>query len=143
MSGRHRARTTRSNLVIGSIAASVGVSSVLAAAIVELVSPDAPSAASTAPSAQQQPLTQQGRVTAVTANTITTQGVDGQVHTYTITPNTTAITQSGQSASPAGAFAVNDQVTVVGTRDGSSAVATAVADQAAVGPQGRPMDYGL
>ena len=37
MSGKHRAKVSKSNLVIGSIAASVGVSSVLAAAIVEFV----------------------------------------------------------------------------------------------------------
>lgn len=143
MSGRHRARSSRSNLLIGSIAASVGVSSVLAAAIVELVSPDTPTSASSTPPALQQSLTQQGRVVAVTEDSITTQGADGQTQTYSITPNTTAITGGGQSASPAGSFAVNDQVTVVGTRTGGTAVATAVADQAAVGPQGRPMDYGL
>jgi hypothetical protein len=32
---------------------------------------------------------------------------------------------------------------VVGTRQGGTVVATAVADKSAVGPQGRPMDYGL
>jgi hypothetical protein len=143
MSGRHRARTSRSNLVIGSIAASVGVSSVLAATIVELVSPDAPNAASPAPSAQQQPLSQQGTVVAVTADSLTTRGADGLTQTFSITPDTTAITGNGQSGSPVASLTVNDRVTVVGTRQGGAAVATAVADESAVGPQGRPMDYGL
>src|SRR5262249_47803249 len=40
MGGKHRARSSRTNVVIGSIAASVGVSSVLSAAIVELVAPE-------------------------------------------------------------------------------------------------------
>jgi hypothetical protein len=60
-----------------------------------------------------------------------------------VTPSTTAITASGQNASPAASFAVNDEVTVIGTRQGGTVVATAVADQSAVGPQGRPMDYGV
>jgi hypothetical protein len=146
MSGRHRLHHSKSNLVIGSIAASVGVSSVLAAAIVELVSPDA-SAAATYPApraAQEQPLTQQGRLIAVSPTSLTAQSADGLTRTYTITPNTTAITDTGgQTASAAAAFTVNDEVTVVGTRRGSTVVATAVADQSAVGPQGRPMDFGV
>jgi len=58
-------------------------------------------------------------------------------------PNTTTVTASGQNASPAASFTVNDQVMVVGTRQNGAVVATAVADKAAVGPQGAPMDYGL
>ncbi len=143
MSGRHRARSSRSNLVVGSIAASVGVSSVLAAAIVELVEPDAPAPSISPPAAQQQPLSQQGRLVAVTPDSLTTQSADGSIQTYSITSNTTAITNNGQNASPASSFAVNDEVMVVGTRQGGNAVATAVAAKSAVGPQGRPMDFGL
>ena len=145
MSGRHRAKRSRSNLVVGSIAASVGVSGVLAAAIVELVSPEAPTATpATAPQVAQpqQPLTQ-GRLIAVTPDSMTTQSADGSTHTFSITPNTTAITETGQNASPAALFTVNDEVMVVGTRQGGTVVATAVADKSAVGPQGRPMDYGV
>jgi len=146
MSGRHRTRSSRSNVVIGSIAASVGVSSVLAAAIVELVTPDAPAAATQpAPqAAQEQPLTQQGRLIAVTPDSLTTQSANGLTQTYTITPTTTAITDAGgQTTSAAAAFAVNDEVTVVGTRRGDMVVATAVAHQSATGPAGRPMDFGV
>ncbi|MFY9919581.1 MAG: hypothetical protein WAL26_14435 [Mycobacterium sp.] len=139
MSGRHRAKASRSNLVIGSIAASVGVSSVLAAAIVELVAPES----SPATAQPQQPLSQQGRLIAVTADSLTTQSADGSINTYSVTPSTTTITGTGQSASPAASFTVSDEVMVVGTRNGGTAVATAVADKSAVGPQGRPMDYGL
>lgn len=130
MSGRHRAKVSRSNLVVGSIAASVGVSSVLAATIVELVSPE-PSTAATQPAPQ--PVTQQGTVIAVTPESLTAKTADGATQTYAITPDTNAITP----------FTVNDVVTVVGTRQGGAVVATAVAEQSAVGPQGPPMDYGL
>ena len=146
MSGKHRAKLSRSNLVVGSIAASVGVSSVLAATIVELVSPEASTAASS-PMPQvaqpQQPLTQQGRLIAVTPDSLTTQSADGSINTYVVTPSTTAITETGQSASPAASFTVNDEVMVVGTRQGGTAVATAVADKSVAGAQGPPMDYGL
>ncbi|RDH74437.1 hypothetical protein DVS77_31930 [Mycolicibacterium moriokaense] len=127
--------------MIGSIAASVGVSSVLAAAIVELVTPE--TSASPQAVQQEQPLTQQGRLISVTPDTLTTQSADGTLQTFSITPDTTAITGSGQSSTPASSFTVNDEVMIVGTRKGEDAVATAVADKAAVGPQGRPMDYGL
>lgn len=145
MSGRHRLPRSKSNLVIGSIAASVGVSSVLAAAIVELVSPEpAAQASQTAPQAvSEQSLTQQGRLIAVTPSSLTAQSPDGSVRTYAITPDTTAITSSGQNGPAASAFAVNDEVTVVGLRQGGAVVATAVADKAAAGPGGRPMDFGL
>jgi hypothetical protein len=145
MSGRHRTKASRSNVVIGSIAATVGVSSVLAAAIVELVEPDAPAASSpSVPSAaEHQPLTQQGRLIAVTPDSLTTQGADGSVQTFSINANTTAITDDGRNGSPAASFAINDQVTVMGNRQGDAVVATAVAEQSAVGPQGRPMDFGL
>jgi hypothetical protein len=145
MSGRHRAGPSRSNLVIGSIAASVGVSSVLAAAIVELVTPEHSTAATreAPPAAQSEPLTQEGTLVAVTADSLTTKGADGSTQTFSVTPNTTAITATGQNAGPAASFAVNDEVTVIGTRQGGTVVATAVADKSAVGAQGRPMDYGV
>jgi hypothetical protein len=145
MSGKHRIRTSRSNLVIGSIAASVGVSSVLAAAIVELVTPEASTAPPPAPPqvASQQSLSQQGRLIAVTPDSLTTQSADGIVQTFAVTPDTTAITGDGHAASPAASFTVNDEVMVVGTRQGGAVVATAVADKSAVGPDGPPMDYGV
>ena len=146
MSGKHRTKTSRSNLIIGSMAASVGVSSVLAAAIVELVSPDAPPAVAPTPpqaSAPAQSLSQQGRLIAVTTDSLTTQSADGMIQTFAVTPNTTTITGEGQAASPAASFSVNDEVMVVGTKQGGAVVATAVADTAAVGPDGPPMDYGL
>lgn len=140
MSGRHRARTHTSHLIIGSLSAAVGISSVLSAAIVELVMPEQPAAAPQA--VQQEPLTQQGRLIAVSPDSITTRGDDGSIQTFAITPNTAAIGLNRQTGTAGMSFALNDAVTVVGTRQGDTVVATAVADQAAVGPQGAPMDYG-
>jgi hypothetical protein len=144
MSGRHRLPHSKSNLVIGTIAASVGVSSVLAAAVVELVSPEPSASAAQVPAqTAQQPLTQQGRLVSVTPDSLTAQSANGAVQTYTITPNTTAITDGGHAGTPESSFAVNDEVTVVGTQQGGTLSATAVADQSSMGPNGRPMDFGL
>ena len=116
----------------------------LAAAIVELVSPEASSAATQPQAAQAQPLTQQGRLIAISPNSLTAQSANGLTQTYTITPDTTAVTDSGgQTADAAASFAVNDEVTVVGTRQGDTVLASAVADKSAVGPQGRPMEFGV
>ena len=95
MSGRHRTRAAKSNLLIGSIAASVGVSSVLAAAIVDMVSPEPSAAANEGATrvAQDQPLTQEGRLVAVSSDSITAQSADGMTRTYAITPNTAGITE--------------------------------------------------
>lgn len=140
MSGRHRTRSSKPNLVIGSIAASVGVSSVLSAAIVELVSPERSAPAP----AQERSVSTEGRLIAVTDDSLTAQSPDGQIRTYAITPNTTGITDSGgQMLSTAIPFAVNDEVTIIGTQRGDSAVATVVAAKAVTDGAGPPMDYGL
>jgi hypothetical protein len=130
MSGKHRTKASRSNMIVGSIAASVGVSGVLAAAIVELIAPE-PSSAASQPAPQ--PVTQQGTVVVLTPDSFTARSADGMTQTYAMTPDTNAVTP----------LAVNDEVTVVGTRSGTDVIATAVAEQSAVGPQGQPMDYGL
>jgi hypothetical protein len=137
MSGRHRLPHSKSNLLIGSIAASVGVSSVLAAAIVELVAPEP----STTPAALDQSVTQQGRLIAVTDDSLTAQSANGLIRTYALTPNTAGITDgSGQTLSTPASFAVNDEVAIVGSRQNGSLVATAVTE---AGPAGRPMDFGV
>ena len=79
----------------------------------------------------------------MTEDSLTARSANGVTRTYAITPNTAGITDSsGQSTSTPASFAVNDQVSIVGTRQGGTIVATSVADQAAVGPEGRPMDFG-
>jgi hypothetical protein len=72
---------------------------------------------------------------------LTTTAADGRVTTFRITPDTAAITQPGTST-PFGptSFAPTQNVVVVGiVRDGVP-VATAIADPAAAGPAGAPID---
>lgn len=79
----------------------------------------------------------------MTPDSLTTRSADGLIHTYALTPSTTAITGTAHNGSPAASFTVNDEVMVVGTRQGGTVIATAVAHTSAVGPQGRPMDFGV
>lgn len=152
MSGKHRVTgsvTTRRStslpvLVGGSLSFAVASAGVIAGAVVHFASTD--SANAPAPAAPQAatstPVTQNGTVIAVTDDSVTTRGDNGVIQTYRVTPDTTAVTvDRHQAASPAGSFAVDDRVSVFATYHAGQPVATAVADQAAVGPDGPPMDY--
>ncbi len=85
-----------------------------------------------------------GRVAAVSATSLTTTAADGRVTTFRITPDTAVITAPGTSTPfSVASFAPAQHVVVVGVvRDGVP-VATAIADPAAAGPAGPPMDYRL
>lgn len=152
MSGKHRVagsvtngRSTSWPIVVGgSLSFAVASAGVLAGAFVHFASPEAPesSAPAAPPSTNSAPVTQNGTVVAVTADSVTTRGDNGALQTYRVTPNTTAVTVDRQQAtSLAGSFAVDDRVSVFATYQAGQPVATAVADQAAVGPDGPPMDY--
>ena len=97
----------------------------------QTMSLQAPQPAKAAPAQQIQ---RAGTVTAVSHDSLTTTAADGQVTTFRITPETTWI------AAP---FAPEQHVVVVGVVNDGVPVATAIADQSAVGANGRPMDYGL
>lgn len=149
MSGKHRSpepmtqrRTTQWPVVVGgSLSFAVASAGVLAGAIVHFSSsepaatPGAPQAASSAP------VTQNGTVIAVTADSVTTRSDDGLIQTYRLTPDTHAVTADRRQPAGPAAFAVDDRVSVFATVQAGQPVATAVADQAAVGPDGPPMDY--
>ncbi len=94
------------------------------------------------PPSVSQPVRQQGTVIAVSAGSVTARSANGYTQTYLVTPNTTVITHGGtQPATTTSHFTVNDEVDIVGTIEGGTALATAVADRG-VGPgDGRPMDY--
>ncbi len=151
MSGRHRSpepmtrhRTTQWPVVVGgSLSFAVASAGVLAAAIVHFSPPESASPAPEAPqAASSAPVTQDGTVIAVTADSVTTRGDDGLIQTYRLTPDTYAVTADRrQPASPAASFAVDDRVSIFATVEAGQPVATAVADVAAVGPDGPPMDY--
>ncbi len=97
----------------------------------------APRQAAVAPPAhepiQRQQIQRSGEVIAVTENTLTTATPDGTTTTFRLTPETAKITPP----------ALKGNVVVLGVVHDGVPVATAVADQRAVGPNGPPMDYGL
>ncbi|MCV7419382.1 hypothetical protein H7K45_02410 [Mycobacterium yunnanensis] len=93
------------------------------------------------PAATQEPVSQVGRLVAVTPSSVTAKSDDGFARTYLITPETNAITATGSAVGgAASAFAVNDEVSIVGVVRGGTAVATAVAHQQVSDLNGPPMD---
>ncbi|WP_231743335.1 hypothetical protein [Mycobacterium sp. GA-2829] len=136
-------RTTQWPVVVGgSLSFAVASAGVLAGAIVHFSTPDsAPAAPEVPQAAGSAPVTQNGTVVAVTDDSVTTRSDNGLLQTYRLTPDTYAVTADRQSADPAASFAVNDRVSVFATVQSGQHVATAVADQSAVGPDGPPMDY--
>lgn len=94
------------------------------------------------PPAVSQPVKQEGTVIAVTVDSVTMRSADGYTQTYRFTPDTTVITHRGrQPAAAAPQFTVNDRVVVVGTIEGGTALATAVAARGAGHGDAPPMDY--
>lgn len=84
-----------------------------------------------------------GEVLAVSNDTMTTAAA-GETTTFRITPQTTQITMPGAPAPYAAtSFAPKQSVVVLGVVHDGVAVATAIADERAVGPAGPPMDYQL
>jgi hypothetical protein len=98
----------------------------------------------TQPAVAEQPVTQQGRLLAVSPTSVTAQSVDGFARTYVINAQTNAITEQGSVIGGAGTtFAVNDEVSIVGVVSNGTAIATAVAGQRVSNLNGPPMDAGV
>lgn len=94
------------------------------------------------PPAVSQPVKQEGTVIAATVDSVTMRSADGYIQTYRFTPDTTVITHRGrQPATAAPQFTVNDRIVVVGTIEGDSALATAVAYRGAGHGEAPPMDH--
>lgn len=97
--------------------------------------------ASQEPPALSQPVSQEGTVIAVTADSVTARSVNGYTQTYRVTPDTTLITHgAAQRALGAAHFTVNDRVDIVGTIEDGTALATTVADRGQGHGDGPPMD---
>jgi len=91
--------------------------------------------------APQQPVSQEGRLVAVTPTSVTAESMDGFARTYVITPETNAITAAGSAVGGAAtSFAVDDEVSIVGVVRDGKAVATAVAHKQVSNLNGPPMD---
>lgn len=92
--------------------------------------PEARNAAAEAPVEIQRT----GQVVAVSDDSLTTVTPDGHTTTFRLTPTTNRIT---------GGFEPSQHVVVLGVVHNGVPVATAIAEQDAVGPDGPPMDYQL
>jgi hypothetical protein len=118
------------------------------AAVLARTADSAATAATPAPQVQnaavphvEQPISQEGRLIDVTPTSFTAQGVDGVARTYVVNADTNAITVAGSRVGDtAGAFAVNDDVSIVGVVRDGTAVATAVAHREVTALNGPPMD---
>lgn len=89
-----------------------------------------------------QPVRQEGTVVAVSANSVTARSANGYTQTYVVTPDTTVVTRSGGRLPTASShFSINDQIDIVGTIQGGTALATAVADRDSGHGDGPPMDF--
>jgi len=111
----------------------------LAALVVSAVASETPSG--TTP----QPVSQEGTLIAVSAESVTARSANGYTQTYLVSPNTTLITdgfnaEKSQLDAATSYFKVNDEVEIVGTIQGGTALATAVADRDAGHGGGPPMD---
>lgn len=135
--------SSRVTFVMAMTFVAVVIAVVSAAMVVHVVSDDATAQRSpaAAPPAVQQPISQEGRIVAVSPTSVTAESVDGFARTYVIDSQTNAITMQGSLVGGAAtAFAINDEVAIVGiVRDGT-AVATAVAEKQVSNLDGPPMD---
>lgn len=95
--------------------------------------------ASAPPPPQQ--VSQEGTLIAVSADSVTARSANGHTRSYRITPNTTCVTRDGsRSGSAARHLRINEEVDIVGTAQGGTAVATVVADRGMGHGDGSPMD---
>jgi orotate phosphoribosyltransferase len=138
-----RLSTACSTMVFGVASGAILCAATLATLMVNAVEPDKSSEA-TAVTVHGSPLSvsQEGMLIAVSPDSLTARSANGYVQTYRVNANTTVITDGGsQPATAASHFTVNDEVQIVGTIQGGTALATAVAERGMAHGEGPPMDY--
>jgi hypothetical protein len=86
------------------------------------------------PPVMPRPVSQEGTLIAVSANSLTARSANGYTQTYLVTPNTTVITSGPR-------FTVNEEVDIVGTVQGGTILATAVADRGLGHGDAPPLDH--
>jgi hypothetical protein len=138
-----RRRFTRA---FGVASVSILGAAAFAALVVNTTEPDESTqitvAATPATPPAPRPVSQEGTLVAVSPDSVTARSADGYTQTYLVNSNTTVITDGGgQPASATSHFTVNDEVEIVGTIQGGTALATAVADRELGHGHGPPMDY--
>jgi len=136
-SGKHRRSSRRGHLgrrlaTVSTLGAAGAAGWLLTAQIAEPQPAPQPAQSAAGPAVPEH-IQRAGQVIASSSNSFTTSTPDGQTTTFRITPDT------AQIALPA----VQKHVVVVGIVHEGIPVATAIADQGAVGPNGPPMDYEL
>lgn len=149
MGARHRVTASlqrRRSVVCGLAPVSVLCAASFATLAITGIDAEKPTApdhvtSANAPSSAPQPVSQEGILIAVSANSVTARSASGYTQTYLLTPDTTVITGNGNKPiTGASYFAVNDAVDIVGTLQGDRALATTLAHHNAGHGDGRPMD---
>jgi hypothetical protein len=143
--GKHARKTPRATAIAFTMAFIVAFAAVAAAVLMHIADAASTQASAPAPTVGAgQPIIQEGRLVAVTPNSLTAVGADGVARTYVIDAQTNGITMSGSHiGTAAGAFAVNDEVSILGVTRGGANIATVVAHRQATGGNAAPMDYAL
>ena len=143
--GKHARRTPHTTVLSLSISFAVAFAAVVTAFIMHLA--DSGTAAprpEPAPVAVTAPVIQEGRLIAISPDSLTAQGPDGVARTYRVDGQTHGITAAGsQLGGTAASFAVNDEVSIIGVTRGGDNVATTVVHRDVAGLNGPPMDYAL
>ena len=126
--------------------ASASMLCALAALVINAFEPDrsADTKAVTSQSSPRVPqqVSQEGMLIAVSANSVTARSANGYTQTYLVNSNTAVMADGvSQPATATSHFTVNDEVEIVGTIQGGTALATAVADRDMGHGHGPPMDY--
>lgn len=143
--GKHARRTPHTTVISLSISFAVAFAAVVTTLIMHaLDSGAAASRPEPAPVATAQPVTQEGRLIAVSPHSLTAQGPDGVARTYRVDDQTHGITAAGsQMGATAQSFTVNDEVSIIGVTRGGDNVATTVVHRDVAYLNGPPMDYAL
>lgn len=146
--GKHARRTPISTTISLTISFAVAFAAVVTALVMhtagstQSAQPHNPAPAPVANAVQ--PVMQDGRLIAVSPTSLTAMGADGVARTFLVDNQTHGITAAGsQMGDTAAAFAVNDEVSIIGVARGGDKVATTVVHRDATGPNGPPMDYAL
>jgi|EndMetStandDraft_3_1072993.scaffolds.fasta_scaffold10965_2 hypothetical protein len=143
--GKHARRTPHTTVISLSISFAVAFAAVVTALVMQLAETGVASPRpEPAPVAVSQPVSQEGRVIAISPDSLTAQGSDGVARTYRVDDQTHGITAAGsQMGGTAQHFALNDQVSIIGVTRGGDNVATTVVHRDVANLNGPPMDYAL
>ena len=134
---RHRPLTAPVSMLC---AASFAVLAITGAEIEKPTAPDHMSAEMPQASAPK-PVSQEGVLIAVSADSVTARSASGYTQTYLVTPDTTVITGNGSKPlTVTSHFTVNDAVDIVGTVQGNKALATSLAHRNVGHGDAPPMD---